>query len=86
VRVRIPSPLHAYTEGRAEVEADGGTLGELVADLDARFPGIRFRMIDEHDRVRPHVRFFVDQEMVRGLDHRLRLGADVQIVCAISGG
>ncbi len=59
MKVLIPSPLRSYT-GRAWVEAEGATLGELLADLDRRYPGIRFRMIDEQDRMRRHVRFFVN--------------------------
>ena len=49
----------SYT-GRSWVDADGATLGELLADLDRQYPGIRFRMIDEQDRMRRHVRFFVN--------------------------
>jgi molybdopterin converting factor small subunit len=58
MRVIIPTPLRSYT-GRREVEANGSTLGAVLADLDRQYPGIRFRMIDEQDRMRPHVRFFV---------------------------
>ena len=61
MKVLIPSPLLSYT-GRSWVDAQGGTLGELLLDLDRRYPGIRFRMIDEQDRMRRHVRFFVNGE------------------------
>jgi molybdopterin synthase sulfur carrier subunit len=83
--VLIPSPLHAYT-GKAEVEAEGETLEALLRDLDRRHPGIRFRMVDEQDRLRPHVRFFVDGEQVFDLGTRLEAGQSVQIVQALSGG
>jgi molybdopterin converting factor small subunit len=86
MRVSVPSPLRSYTAGRDEVEANGATLGELLADLDGRFPGMRFRMIDEQDRVRPHVRFFVNQALVRELGARLAANDRVQILCALSGG
>src|ERR1022692_2451863 len=59
VRVLIASPLLSYT-GASEVEALGATLGELLADLDRNYPGIRFRMIDEQDNIRRHIRFFVN--------------------------
>ena len=62
-KVLIPSPLRSYT-GAREVEATGATLGELLADLDRRYPGLRFRMIDEQDGMRPHIRFFVNGEQV----------------------
>jgi molybdopterin converting factor small subunit len=85
MNVLIPSPLLSYT-GRAWVEADGATLGELLADLDRRYPGIRFRMIDEQDRIRRHVRFFVNGEATFDLDLALRPPDEVCIVQALSGG
>jgi molybdopterin converting factor small subunit len=86
MRVSVPSPLRSYTAGRDEVDARGGTLAELLADLDGQFPGMRFRMIDEQDRVRPHIRFFVNQALVRELAAPLAPGDRVQILCALSGG
>jgi molybdopterin converting factor small subunit len=52
VKVLLPTPLVEYTANRREVEAEGATLAELLADLDRRYPGIRFRMIDEQDAIR----------------------------------
>ncbi len=85
MKVLIPSPLHDYT-GAAEVEAEGSTLDELLRDLDRRHPGLRFRIVDEQDRMRPHVRFFVDGDQVFDLGQRLEAGQSVQIVQALSGG
>jgi molybdopterin converting factor small subunit len=85
MRVLIPSPLRSYTK-RREVEADGTTLAELLTDLDRQFPGIRFRMIDEQDRMRAHMRFFVNGAQVFDTAHVLRAGDAVQIVQALSGG
>jgi molybdopterin converting factor small subunit len=85
MKVLIPSPLHAYT-GKAEVEAEGATLEALLRDLDRRYPGLRFRIVDEQDRMRPHVRFFVDGEQVFDLGTRLEAGQSVQLVQALSGG
>jgi molybdopterin converting factor small subunit len=85
MKVLIPSPLHDYT-GAAEVEAEGSTLDELLRDLDRRHPGIRFRIVDEQDRMRPHVRFFVDGDQAFDLGQRLEAGQSVQIVQALSGG
>ena len=61
VKILIASPLRPYTDAD-EVEADGATLAELLKDLDARYPGIRFRMIDEQDQVRRHMRIFINGE------------------------
>jgi len=85
MRVHIPSALRAYTE-RAETEASGATLCALLADLERRYPGIRFRMIDEQDRIRRHIRIFVNGEQVRELSHPLRATDEVAIVQALSGG
>ena len=85
MKVLIPSPLRSYTRER-EVESCGATLAEMLADLDRRYPGLRFRMIDEQDRMRPHVRFFVNGEAVFSIAHALRPADAVQIVQALSGG
>jgi molybdopterin synthase sulfur carrier subunit len=85
VKVRIPSPLHSYTES-TEVAAHGATLAELLLDLDRQYPGLRFRVVDELDRLRPHMRLFVNQQQVRDLQHPLASGDSVQIVQALSGG
>jgi molybdopterin converting factor small subunit len=68
------------------VEASGATLNELLLDLDRQFPGIRFRMIDEQERMRRHVRFFVNGETTFDLGLPIRDGDEVCIVQALSGG
>lgn len=84
--VLIPTPLRSYTQNRSAVEADGTTLAELLADLDRRFPGIRFRMIDEQDALRPHMRIFVNHDEVRQLDVRLGPSDEIHVLQALSGG
>jgi molybdopterin converting factor small subunit len=85
MRVLVPSPLLSYT-GRREVEAEGASLAALLADLDRRHPGLRFRMVDEQGGLRPHMRLFVNGRMVRDLATPLGPGDEVQIVQALSGG
>jgi len=85
MRVLIASPLRSYTE-RAWVEADGATLAEVLADLDRQFPGIRFRMIDEQERMRRHIRFFVNGAQAFDLAQPLRPADELFIVQALSGG
>jgi molybdopterin synthase sulfur carrier subunit len=85
MKVLIPSALRSYTE-ESEAEASGATLAAILSDLDRRYPGIRFRMIDEQDRVRRHIRIFVNGEQVRELAHPLRATDEVVIVQALSGG
>ena len=85
MKVLIPTPLRSYT-GAREVDAEGATIGALLAELDQRYPGLRFRMIDEQDRVRPHMRVFVNGEQIFDLTHGLVPADSVQIVQALSGG
>ena len=86
MKVFVPSPLHRYTSGRSEVEASGATVEELTRDLDRRYPGIRFRMIDEQDDIRPHIKIFVNTEHCKTLSRALSASDEVQIVAALSGG
>jgi molybdopterin converting factor small subunit len=86
MRVLIPSPLRSYTAGRDWVEAEGGTLGAVLDDLDRRYPGIRFRMIDEQETMRRHVRFFVNGAQTFDLAMPLRAADELAIVQALSGG
>jgi len=86
VRVWIPQPLLSYTGRRPQVEASGATLAELLDNLDRRHPGIRFRMIDEQDGIRPHIRIFVNREAVGRLDLPLAPADEVHIFQALSGG
>jgi molybdopterin converting factor small subunit len=85
MKVLIPGPLRPYTNAR-EIEAVGATLADLLADLDRQFPGLRFRMIDEQDNMRRHIRFFVNGEQEFALTRPLRPTDEVQIVQALSGG
>ena len=86
MRVLIPGPLRDYTANAAAVSADGSTLASLLADLDRRFPGLRFRIIDEQGRIRRHIKFFVDGVQAKDLSPVLDGATEVMIVCALSGG
>ena len=86
MNVLIPSQLRDYTGGHAHVEAHGATLAELLVDLERSYPGIRFRMIDEQDAIRRHIRIFVNQQQARNLGDALAANDEVVIVGALSGG
>jgi sulfur-carrier protein len=86
VKVLLPTPLADYTAQAREVEAEGATLAELLDDLDRRFPGIRFRVIDEQDAIRPHIKIFVNREQAPTLGLTLRPADEVLVVAALSGG
>lgn len=86
MKVVLPTPLARYTAHRREVEAEGATLAELFADLDRRYPGIRFRVIDEQDAIRPHIKVFVNRVQASSLAAALHDRDEVLVVAAISGG
>ena len=84
--VRIASPLRSYTGGAASVAASGRTVAELLADLDRNYPGIRFRMIDEQDSIRPHIRLYAGNREIRDLAERMGDEHVLHLICALSGG
>lgn len=86
IRVRIPSQLRSYTDGEAEVVAEGASIDAALTDLDARYPGIRFRVIDEQGGVRQHMRLFANGSIARKIDLALADGDELMIVGALSGG
>ena len=86
ISVLIPSQLIAYTDGATRVEAEGGTVAGVLDDLDRRYPGLKFRVIDEQDRIRRHMRIFVGLEEARRIDVPLRAGDELLIFGALSGG
>ena len=86
MKVMIPSALRSYTNDKSEVEADGQSLAEVLNDLDAHYSGIRFRIIDEQDRIRQHMRVFINQTQARDIKASVGSNDKVLIVCALSGG
>ena len=89
VHVRIPGLLRSYTEGAERVDlglSGPAMLGDGLAELDARFPGLRFRVVDEQGKIRPHIKMFVNAVQARDLSTPLPPGAELMIVGALSGG
>jgi molybdopterin converting factor small subunit len=86
MNVRLPTPVAEYTGGERDVQAHGANLAELLDDLDRRYPGLRFRLIDEQGAIRPHIRIFVNREMAGSLGLGLAPGDEVLVVAALSGG
>ena len=86
MRIHIPTALRSYTNQQGEVEVHGSTLGEVLLALDGRHPGFRFRIVTEQDRIRPHIRIFVNDEQAQELQAPLAKEDRVYIVCALSGG
>jgi molybdopterin converting factor small subunit len=85
-QVLIPSQLTSYTGGATRVEAVGATVAGVLDDLDRRYPGLKFRVVDEQDRVRKHMRIFIGREETRRVAAELRPGDELLIFGALSGG
>jgi hypothetical protein len=94
VRILIPGILRSYTAGAHRLDlavpvaaaATEPTLGAVLDALDARCPGLRFRIVDEQGSVRPHIRIFVGQDAVRDLAVPVPPVLEVMLVGALSGG
>ncbi|MBA2574070.1 MAG: MoaD/ThiS family protein [Nocardioidaceae bacterium] len=89
VSVRVPTILRTYTEGASEVSAEGASLSEVLESLDASYPGIKGRIVDEQGALRRFVNVYVGNDDVRfldGLDTPTAEGAQVSVIPAVAGG
>ncbi|MPZ94438.1 MAG: molybdopterin synthase sulfur carrier subunit [Propionibacteriales bacterium] len=89
VSVRVPTILRTYTKGESEVSVDGATLSEVLDSLDASFPGIKGRIVDEQGELRRFVNVYVGSEDVRfaeGLGTATADGAQISVIPAVAGG
>jgi sulfur-carrier protein len=89
IPVRIPTPLRKLTQNQEIVDAEGGTIREVLNSLENSYPGLKERICDEHDHIRRFVNVFVNDEDIRFLQESetpLKSGDEVSIVPAIAGG
>jgi len=89
VSVRVPTILRTYTGGESEVSADGATLADVLDSLDASYPGIKGRIIDEQGELRRFVNVYVGNDDVRfldGLQTPTSDGTQVSVIPAVAGG
>jgi molybdopterin synthase sulfur carrier subunit len=87
--IRIPSPLRRYTNGQSKVESNGATIGELIENLEAQFPGIKTKLCDESSQIKRYVNVFVNEEEIRtlqGIETMIADRDEVSIVPAMAGG
>ena len=88
-KVLIPTPLRKLTNNEESVEVNAKSIGEAINELQARFPGIQERLVDEKGEVRRFVNVYVNEEDIRFLKNRetpLKDGDEVSIIPAIAGG
>jgi len=89
IRVRIPTPLRSLTGGQADVNAGGDSVSACITELDAAYPGLAGRILDDSGEVRRFVNLFVNGEDIRfleGIKTALKAGDEVSIVPAMAGG
>jgi len=86
VQVFIPSQLTSYTDGVSRLTADGDSIEQVLDDLDRRFPGLKFRVVDEQDRIRRHMRIFKNGERAQDIALGVKQADEVLIFGALSGG
>jgi sulfur-carrier protein len=89
VSVRVPTILRPYTQGVSEVSVEGSTLSEVLESLDASYPGIKSRVLDESGELRRFVNIYVDNDDVRfseGLQTPVKDGGQISIIPAVAGG
>ncbi len=85
----IPAPLRRLTNGAARVEVPASSVAELLDRLEARYPGVRSYLLDEHGALRAYVNVFVNATEIRslaGLQTPLAAGDEVSIIPAMAGG
>lgn len=85
-QVFIPSQLTSYTDGVSRLAAAGGDIAQVLEDLDRRFPGLKFRVVDEQDRIRRHMRIFRNGERAQDIRQTVSEADEVLIFSALSGG
>ena len=89
VSVRIPTILRSYTGGAAQVNAQTGSLREVIAGLDADYPGLGGRILDESGQLRRFINVYVGEQDVRfaqGLDTPVPADGQVSVIPAVAGG
>jgi molybdopterin synthase sulfur carrier subunit len=89
IPVRIPTPLRKLTLNQEIVDAEGGTIREVLDSLENNYPGLKERICDEQDHIRRFVNVFVNDEDIRFLQESetpVKSGDEVSIVPAIAGG
>ena len=89
ITVRIPSPLRRLTNGADKVQVDSEDLSGCIDDLEAQFPGLKERLIDEDGALRHFVNVYVNGEDIRFLDDirsKVQAGDERCIEPGVGGG
>jgi sulfur-carrier protein len=88
-KVRIPTPLRKLTNNEELVEVNAATIGDVIVELQTRYPGIKDRLLDENGSIRRFVNVYVNEEDIRFLENQktaIKDGDEISIIPAIAGG
>ena len=89
INVRIPTPLRKITDGKSEVEANGGTISQIIDDLEKSYPGIKGKLCDDNGAVRKFLNIYLNDDDIRFMDSlstEVRDGDNISLIPAIAGG
>ena len=87
--ILIPTPLRPYTDKKDAVEANGATVGELLADLTSKHAGLKNHLYNEQGKLRSFVNVYLNDEDIRYLQQLntpLKDGDSISILPALAGG
>jgi molybdopterin synthase sulfur carrier subunit len=88
--LKVPSALRRITDGADKLEVSAGTLRQALDALEAAYPGVKARVLDEASgNIHPFISIFLngnDVHYMRGLDTAVKDGDEIVIVPAIAGG
>ena len=87
--IRIPSPLRRYTNGQSKVQIEGSSINEILRNLEAQYPGIQSKLLDDNGNIKRYVNVFVNDEEIRTLqggDTPVAERDEVSIIPAMAGG
>ncbi len=89
VKVRIPTPLMKLTNNQSELSAEGGTIADMLNNLESQYAGIKERICEENGTPRRFINIYLNEEDIRFLDGdktKIKDGDEVSIIPAIAGG
>ena len=88
-KILIPTPLRPYTDKQEAVDATGATIGELLADLTTKHPGLKAHLYNEHGKLRSFVNVYLNDEDIRYLQKEatsVSSGDTISIIPSVAGG
>lgn len=89
IQVRIPTVFRKFSEGQAVVEAEPGTVADLIDQLNARYPGLREQLLAGEGQLHRFVNIYVNDEDIRYLEQletKVSEGDTVSLLPSVAGG